>query len=210
MQIPSIVSSHSRSQSRYDGSAQAHSIPKVITLARAKKDDSAKPAAKPDRKIPEKCLKCSALSASQAKLKHGPDGNDCWISSLCPSRRSYARNRDRINLSRSRRRAATLPHLQVDSTVLIATYAVLHVWREARDSSPVHALGIEVWRGSDRISTVPTIECVGVVPSQVHHYLQKVLTLLETQYSIQKFAAMTRHDPSTCPVASCSLHHQEA
>jgi len=179
-------------------------------LARAKKDNSAKPGVKPDRKVPEKCLKCSALPATQAKLKHGPDGDGCWNSLLCPSRRSYAKNRDRINLSRSRRRAAALPHLQVDATVLVATYAVLHVWRDARDSSPVHALGIEVWRGSDRISTVPTIECVGVVPSQVHGYLQKVLTLLETQYGIRKFAAMTRHDPSTCPVTACSLKYREA
>ena len=191
-------------------------------MARAKKDDSVKPgmkstvkpavksAVKSDRKVPEKCLKCSALPAIQAKLKHGPDGDDCWDSLRCPSRRSYAKNRDRINLSRSRRRAATLPHLQVDSTGLVATYAVLHVWREARDSSPVHALGVEVWHGSDRISMVPTIECVGVVPSQVHGYLQKVLTLLETQYGIRKFAAMTRHDPSLCPVASCSLQHRDA
>jgi hypothetical protein len=189
-------------------------------VARPKKDPTPNPAKsvkatvkpdrvmKPDRKVPEKCMKCSALTAVQAKLKHGPEGDGCWDSSRCPSRRSYAKNRDRINLTRARKRGAQLPHLQVDGANLIATYAVLHVWREARESSPVHALGIEIWRGNEQISIIPTIECVGVVPSQVHRYLEKVLELLEKQYSIRKFAAMSRHDPSDCPVKPCSLRHQ--
>ncbi len=192
-------------------SGELHPSFRQASVARAKKDST--PVAKtlkPDRKVPEKCMKCSALPAAQAKLKHGPEGDGCWDSSRCPSRRSYAKNRDRINLTRARKRGTQLPHLQVDGANLIATYAVLHVWREARESSPVHALGIEVWRGNETISTIPTIECVGVVPSQVHRYLEKVLELLEQQYSIRKFAAMTRHDPSDCPVRPCSLHYRGA
>jgi hypothetical protein len=52
----------------------------------------------PTRKIPDKCLRCAALSADQAKVLHGVDGNGCWDRKVCPSRRSYIRHRDRAEM----------------------------------------------------------------------------------------------------------------
>ncbi len=158
------------------------------------------------RQIPAKCLKCAALSAVQAKQQHGPEGDRCWDSTRCPSRRSYARHRDRINLKRSRQRRTPVDgpsrsELDWQQTV----YAVLHIWREARENSPVHALGIVIWQGNETLATIPVIECVGAVPHQIHRYLENTLAQLTADYGIHKFAALSRHDPTTCPVRPCSL-----
>jgi hypothetical protein len=53
------------------------------------------------RKLPDKCLRCAALSADQAKALHGEAGDNCWERQICPSRRSYLRHRDRRNQSRN-------------------------------------------------------------------------------------------------------------
>jgi len=156
------------------------------------------------RKIPDKCLRCAALSAPQAKALHG---DSCWDSKVCPSRRSYARHRDRRNLERSRnrsqKRSASLPTLTVEPTVSI-TYGILIVYRTCGDS-PVHAIAAEIWQDQEKIAQVAPIHCCQMVPSQVHAYVQKLLALLQQTYSIRKFASLVRLDPSLCPIEDCFL-----
>jgi hypothetical protein len=161
---------------------------------------------KPSRKIPDKCLRCAALSATQAKALHGVDGDGCWDSQICPSRRSYARHRDRRNADRARKRRATLPTLDVPTTGLPSiTYAVLIVYREPGDS-PVHAIAAEIWQDQAKIAQVAAIHCCQMVPSQVHLYIQKLLELLQQNYQIKKFASLVRLDPYLCPIDDCFLH----
>jgi hypothetical protein len=160
----------------------------------------------PTRKIPDKCLRCAALSADQAKALHGVDGNGCWDSKVCPSRRSYIRHRDRRNQTRSRKRYEQLQTLTVEPGVLPSiTYAVLVVYRESGDS-PVHGIAAEVWQDQEKIAQVAAIHCCQMVPSQVHLYIQKLLELLGQNYGIKKFASMVRLDPYLCPIADCFLH----
>jgi hypothetical protein len=160
----------------------------------------------PTRKIPDKCLRCAALSAPQAKALHGVEGNGCWDSKVCPSRRSYIRHRDRRNQSRSRKRYEKLQTLTVEPTGLPSiTYAVLVVYREPGDS-PVHGIAAEVWQDQEKIAQVAAIHCCQMVPSQVHLYIQKLLDLLGQNYGIKKFASLVRLDPYLCPIAGCFLH----
>jgi hypothetical protein len=160
------------------------------------------------RKIPDKCLRCAALSAEQAKALHGAEGDRCWDSAVCPSRRSYIRNRDRRNQSRSRKRYEKLQTLTVEPTQLPSiTYAVLMVYREPGDS-PVHAIGAEVWRDQEKIAQVAPIHCCQMVPSQVHGYVQQMLALLSEHYGIKKFASQVRLDPQLCPIVDCFLRPQ--
>jgi hypothetical protein len=160
------------------------------------------------RKIPDKCLRCAALSAEQAKVLHGVDGDKCWDSAVCPSRRSYIRNRDRRNQARSRKRYEKLQTLAVEPTQLPSiTYAVLMVYREPGDS-PVHAIGAEVWIDQEKIAQVAPIHCCQMVPSQVHGYVQQMLALLGEHYGIKKFASQVRLDPRLCPIADCFLRPQ--
>jgi hypothetical protein len=159
------------------------------------------------RKTPDKCVRCAALSAEQAKALHG--GQDgCWDSKVCPSRRSYVRNRDRINQNRSRKRYENIQTLTVDPASLPSTtYGILMVYREPGDS-PVHGIGVEVWQDQEKIAQVAPIHCCQMVPSQVHLYVQKLLELLEQNYGIKKFSSLVRLDPQLCPIEPCFLRPQ--
>ncbi len=152
------------------------------------------------RKTPEKCVRCAALSAAQAKDLHG---NTCWDSKVCPSRRSYVRHRDRRNLDRSRKRSSELTTLTVKPPVSI-TYGILMVYRTAGDS-PVHGIAAEIWKDQEKIAQVAPIHCCQMVPSQVHTYIQKLLEMLNQNYGIKKFASLVRLDPSLCPIEDCFL-----
>ena len=152
------------------------------------------------RKIPDKCVRCGALSALQAKTLHS---DTCWDSKLCPSRRSYVRHRDRRNSQRSRSRSVELKTLTPEALPSI-TYAILIVYRGIGDS-PVHGITVEVWQDQEKIAQIAPIHCFQLVPSQVHTYIQKLLELLGNHYGIKKFASLVRLDPYLCPIENCSL-----
>ncbi|MBD0335439.1 MAG: hypothetical protein ICV62_08120 [Cyanobacteria bacterium Co-bin13] len=151
------------------------------------------------------------LSAEQAQVLHGPEGNDCWDPAVCYSRRSYARHRDRINQARNRRRRPVdLEQVSVDLGPLAqVVFAVLVVYRKAGADTPVHAVGAEIWQGQEKVAVVPPIHCAGLVPSQVHAYVSKMLQLLEDRYAIKKFASQVRLDPDLCRLRPCPLHPEE-
>jgi hypothetical protein len=175
----------------------------------AKSSKSSEPSSK-NRTIPQKCQKCAMLSAVQAKAMHGSEGDNCWEPSVCYSRRSYARHRDRRNQIRNRKRQEqTLEQIPVAVEALDRLcYAVLIVYREAGAETPVHAITAQVWQGQEQCAIVQPIHCVGMVPSQVHVYVQKVLDVLKEKYGIKKFVSLERLDPQRCPLRPC-IHHPE-
>ena len=148
------------------------------------------------------------LSAEQAQMLHGVEGDGCWNPSVCYSRRSYARNRDRINQTRSRKRKeGELEQIGVEFEPLNqAVFGVLVVYCKAGADAPVHAISAEIWRGQEKIAIVPAVHCLGLVPSQVHQYVGKMLTMLEDRYGIKKFASQTWLDPQLCGLRPCPLH----
>lgn len=159
------------------------------------------------RNLPEKCRKCAMLSAQQAQALHGTDGDDCWNPAVCYSRRSYARHRDRINQTRSRKRQETqLEQIPVEFPPLNQLmFGVLVVYRQAGADTPVHAIAAQIWQGQEKVAIVPPVHCAGLVPSQIHAYVGKMLNLLEERYGIKKFASQTRLDPDLCPIRPCPL-----
>ena len=160
------------------------------------------------RALPEKCRKCAMLSAEQAQTLHGVERDGCWNPAVCYSRRSYARNRDRINQTRSRKRKeGELEQIPVQFEPLSQLmFGVLVVYRKAGVDTPVHAIGAEIWQGQEKVAIVPAVHCAGMVPSQVHQYVGKVLSVLEERYGIKKFASQTRLDPELCASHPCPLH----
>lgn len=148
------------------------------------------------------------LSAAQAQALHGEEGDGCWNPKVCYSRRSYARNRDRISQTRSRKRKeAELEQIPVEFEPLIQTaFGVLVVYRQAGADTPVHSIAAEIWQGQEKVAIVPPVHCAGLVPSQVHQYVGKMLVVLEERYGIRKFASQTRLDPDLCPIRPCPLH----
>ncbi|MBD2054875.1 hypothetical protein H6F88_02340 [Oculatella sp. FACHB-28] len=147
------------------------------------------------------------LSAQQAQALHGTEGDGCWNPSVCYSRRSYARNRDRINQTRSlKRKEGKLEQISVEFEPLIQTvFGVLVVYRKAGVDTPVHAIAAEIWQGQEKVAIVPPVHCIGMVPSQVHTYIVKMLSVLEERYGIRKFASQTRLNPDLCAIRPCPL-----
>ncbi|MBM0745340.1 hypothetical protein JOY44_29295 (plasmid) [Phormidium sp. CLA17] len=160
------------------------------------------------RALPEKCRKCATLSAEQAQALHGAEGDRCWNPAVCYSRRSYARNRERINQTRSRKRKeGELEQISVEFEPLSRlVFGVLVVYRKAGVDTPVHAISAEIWQGQEKVAIVPTVHCAGMVPSQVHQYVNKMLSVLEERYGIKKFASQMRLDPELCASRPCPLH----
>lgn len=148
------------------------------------------------------------LSAEQAQTLHGAEGDGCWNPAVCYSRRSYARHRDRINQTRSRKRKeGELTQIPVEFEPLAAiVFGVLVVYRKPGADTPIHAIGAEIWQGQEKVAIVPPVHCVGMVPSQVHLYVSKMLSVLEARYGFKKFASQTRLDPELCTISPCPLH----
>ncbi|WP_373542093.1 hypothetical protein [Chamaesiphon sp.] len=95
---------------------------------------------------------------------------------------------------------------QVDQVdVPQVTYGVLQVWREMREDSPIHAIGVEVWDGHNKLAVVQPVHCAGWLPSQVHEYLRQVLEVLGTEYGFKKLASQELIHPSQCPIRPCYL-----
>jgi hypothetical protein len=82
------------------------------------------------------------LSADKAKEIHGVEGDGCWNPTVCHSRRSHARHRDRRNQTRNLKRAAGLvENIVVDVEELSEVFsAVLIVYRPAGEDTPIHAI----------------------------------------------------------------------
>jgi len=157
--------------------------------------------------IPEKCKKCALLSATQAQELHGSDGDNCWNPAVCYSRRSYARHRDRRKLIRYHKQNTDQSELTVNIDEFANTFwAVLIVYRRTGTDTPIHAIAAEVWKGQEKFGAVAPIHCIGMTATQVHSYVQKVLELLDSKYSIKKFASQERLDPTLCPLRPCPCY----
>jgi len=183
------------------------------------------------RSMPEKCRLCAKLTAVQAKLSHGPktEGDECWDSTVCPSRRSHARHRDRRNQARKLKRwqelggtVVALDEKETDSVVEqqaidannskqihfqtqlpnVTKTAVLQVYRQAVDA-PIHAVGGEIWRLTEKEASIAPVHCMKMTPRQVEIYLERLLKKLQEVYGIRKFATLEELNPRCCPLNGC-------
>ena len=147
------------------------------------------------KETPAKCLRCAPLSASKARETHP----SCWDDKLCTARRFYINNRDRINQKRSRKRIERVHDVPTPQV----KHGILHVWRENREDSPIHAIGVEVWEQNTKIAMVAPVHCAGWLPSQVHEYLRQVLEVVGSEYGFKKFASQELIHPSQCQILLC-------
>ena len=150
-----------------------------------------------------KCRACAKLSAHEAIALHGAEGTGCWVSAVCPKRRYYYRNRDRLN--KKRRQGTTNDPIELLPPT--APAAILHLYRERVDA-PLHAVGAELWLGQKRTQEIAAMHCLGLTPGQIATHLQAVLQRLseECERPLEKFAAQVELHPSQCPIDPCPLH----
>jgi hypothetical protein len=165
------------------------------------------------------CRRCAALSAAEAKARHGPEGDHCWDERRCHSRRSYARHRDRRNQARNARRwqgrltvalddqpigTETITQVQNAPDLVTLSFqtdlpdtgfaAVLQVYRQAVDA-PLVAVGGEVWQGGQKVAEIVPIGCARLTPRQVEIYVERLLKKLTELYGIRRFAALEERPP---------------
>lgn len=181
------------------------------------------------KQIPGKCRLCAKLTATQAKQLHSVDGDGCWDSTVCPSRRSHARHRDRRNQARNFKRwqeqgqvaialtdseispiqehpiadAGSHSRIQFETQLLNFNYsAVLQVYRQSVDA-PLHAIGGEIWSGAQKEADITPIHCTKLTGRQVEIYLERLLKKLTEVYGIRKFVSKEELHPQCCPLSGC-------
>jgi hypothetical protein len=164
----------------------------------------------------EKCRLCSKLAIAQVLNRHGPSGTKCWESEPCHKRRSYYRNRDRINASKRQQYRGVAVTAEVDDgrgTVLtvvpvVVPAAVLYLYR-ARVDDPLHAISADLWLGQVKVAEIEPVHTMGLMPAQIKVFLKEVLTAFSGQVpggSVTQFEVQKELSPDCCPIRPCPLH----
>ena len=166
------------------------------------------------RRVSKKCVECAQLSAAQAQQLHGKTGDGCWHDKRCPSKRSYYRNRQRLNEQRRLHYQQQVSDVvseegQVETVTLPVAeasvpYANLYIWREKRKDAPIHAIAASVFQDGSKVLEVAPIHCAGYRKRQLEKYVQKdVMGYLNARFGITFFADEIRLEPIECPIAEC-------
>ena len=169
------------------------------------------------RRVSKRCVECAPLSASKAQLLHGEKGDGCWHNKRCPSKRSYYRNRQRLNEQRrlqyqQQASGVVSDEDQVETVSLPVAeasvpYANLYIWREKRKDAPIHAIAASVFQNGSKVLEVKPIHCAGYRKRQLEQYVQKdVMSYLNARYGITFFADEIRLEPIECPIPGCPWH----
>lgn len=156
----------------------------------------------------DKCKQCSKLSLEQALEKHGADGTGCWSGEKCHKRRTYYKNRDRYNRDRrlkymgDKQSTAMLDGIDIPNIPAV----VIHFYRQRKDE-PLHALGIELWVGQQRKTSLQAVHTMGWSEGQVKGYIKDALAQVSQKYLVQitGVAASVEMFPCLCPLVPCPL-----
>jgi len=170
----------------------------------------------------EKCRLCSKLSSSEAQQKHSSTGDNCWDASRCHDRRSYYRHRGVKNYNRKQRRhvlqQTTLCESAVNHSVVTleilapATPAAIAHWYRETKTSPLHALGAELWMGNDRVARIAPVHCLGLTEMQIKTLLVRILDGFSQHcgLKVERFRSSVELHPLNCPLRPCPLHPNES
>jgi hypothetical protein len=88
---------------------------------------------------------------------------------------------------------------------------VIHFYRQRKDE-PLHALGIELWIGQQRKTSLQPIHTMGWTQSQVKGYIKDVIAQFSHEYLVQitGVAASVEINPSLCLLLPCPLKINQA
>ncbi|WP_008318670.1 hypothetical protein [Leptolyngbya sp. PCC 6406] len=163
------------------------------------------------KRIDPKCLACAQLSAAEAQVRHGPEGDGCWVASRCRRRRSHYRHRVTVNTQRRERyrRAIAGAETPVESLVMdvaLPPVAYLYLYRVKRRDAPIHGISAAVWRGQVKLLQVEPFHCAGLRGHEVKRAVAKMLSQIQERFpTITRFEAEVRLEPQECPLDPCPL-----
>lgn len=146
------------------------------------------------KQIPAKCVRCAMLSMAQVRSLHGETGDNCYVSAVCRSRRSYARHQRSRNQARQQQYRERSTGIQADRAATQPS-ADLIVYRAARYGAPIEFIAASVQQGKTKVAIVEPIYCAGLVPKQVYACLEAILATLQREYGIARFASVVQQLP---------------
>jgi len=105
-----------------------------------------------------------------------------------------------------RRERQTQEQAILELPVSTTPAAVLHLYRE-RVGDPLHAVGAELWVGSQKVAAIAPVHTLGMTGGQVKAYLRQVLEAFSQHQGVEleRFEAQVELDPSACPIVPCPL-----
>ncbi len=166
------------------------------------------------RLIDRKCLTCAELSVENAITEHGQEGDGCWDISRCHKRRSHYRKRSDRNSKRQvaykiskSNKAGTTEEIELSASQIASIVLVIYK-DEFTKESPIHAIGAELWIGTEEIAHMKPVSCLGMRGDQVTALMPQVLTSFSKDFSEQynqgksfsRFAAKIERHISQCPI----------
>jgi hypothetical protein len=90
-------------------------------------------------------------------------GDNCYVSEVCRSRRSYARHRYQRNQTRKQKWHETKAGIDGNPLDTQAT-AQLIVYRAPRYNAPIDGIMAVVWQGKTKLAVVQPVYCAGLLP----------------------------------------------
>lgn len=98
------------------------------------------------------------------------------------------------------------------SILVPAAPAAVAYWYRENRTSPLHALGAELWIGNNRVAKIEPVHCLGLTEMQIKTLLVRILDGF-SQHSgikIERFRSSVELNPLNCPIRSCPLHPTES
>lgn len=88
--------------------------------------------------------------------------------------------------------------------------AIAHWYRETK-SSPLHALGAELWIGNDRVAKIEAVHCLGLTEMQIKTLLVRILDGFSQHcgMKVERFRSSVELHPLNCPLRPCPIHPNE-
>lgn len=148
------------------------------------------------KKIPTKCINCAKISAQEAQEVNA----SCWDTTVCYSRRSHAKNKERRNQTRNiKRQKEILEEIIVEHDINIYS-AVLTVYRKKGNNTSIYAMEVTIFKDSNKEAFIKPVLTAGWKKKQISNYIESILNTLNDKYNINKFSSLITLDTSLCPI----------
>jgi hypothetical protein len=134
---------------------------------------------------------------------------NCWEGQPCHKCRTYYRNRDRYNRNKRQKYAVgtgkVVPVVAVSAPEKPA--AIRQMYR-AREDTPLHAMGAELWLGQKQVAIVEPVHTLGWTGSDVKQYSRDILRSFSEHLEgamLERYETQIEIDPNQCPIRPCPL-----
>lgn len=166
------------------------------------------------RSIQQKCLECAFLSMEEVHGLHGQQGDGCWEPSLCRSKRSVYRNRDRTLKKRREKYVETvgaqigLADQEIEALKVSRHALYVTMYQDEGHQGEPHAIEARVWIENEIVAFSEPRHCFGMTQDDLRKYVLHFKHRLQTesQITINTQTKFINLPTAQCPIRPCPLH----